>query len=1022
MQKTFYLVFIFFFVSLTASSQSRRDEEFFKSNYHQIADEIITPTVYSPEVSSFAETTILPTDLFVGKVNIEVPLYTLELKNLSIPVLLKYNSGGVKVADMASNYGLNWSLLGGGVVLRKIKHLSDYRILQHQSSGGSKTHTPAGWLYKKHPDSNLLISANNPNNDALPDVFSISAPGLNTSFIFDRNAQVKELSAQRNKIEVKFDRFDPIIKDKKYLSTAMNWGVVEVTVTTLKGIRYEFNMPEIVVSKTRNETNAEYDNRILNFGVDMIKLKSIEDLSTGQKVVYKYEKYIASNPDKIRLVERKVASNRNFSYKAYRKTNIALGNRLSKIILDNGEVEVDFSYNTAREDFPDEKRLDEVQVKNRDHKIVKKWRFDYSYFISSIDPESPQGKRLKLNKVYELDNSGVPKPGYQFTYHEEYPMPPRDTYAYDFLGYNNGSYSPSVDTPENNARPKLYFKDFRITPFKTPNSIYIPGNFSLLSNLNYAKTYTLKEIKTPTGGKQTFNYELNTIDYYKIIKGGGLRIASQEIVDENGDRTSMKYEYSDGRMGYFPQYATYELLDAYEVRNSFSNLNDLLSYLYIEIYSTPKTAIQLNKGSFVAYGYVTEKYEGVRNGLTKYTYSYFEDAVPDKEYSPGRTYNSDYGKNWGRLTHNRLTFSNDYKRGKLLSKEIYNSSDIIVIKETNSYREDEMDHLDLTYYNWVVNPSSTNPYLSGSGKSKYNSYGGVKEILKYPMSRYLKHLHTVEEYGTGGDEMYDRGLIVQTLNLYDPYFPLLTESLISNYLHREDGDKILWESKKICKYPAYGNPYEKKKFWVNKNYAYAKELVNSNRIALPMEIEISGRKYSKKVFEYKPFSSGYINLNKIKKFTRDSLELPTMSISKRDLSSNIIEIQNPNGSYISIIYGYGNTSIVAIINGVRRNELDNWLFEDYGMNCSSFNEISINESEEVLLKKLDDLRKLVNEKANDNTVSVNTYTHDPLIGVKSITDQRGIRTYYDRDQSNRLKTIRNNENQILELYNYHFKN
>jgi hypothetical protein len=54
---------------------------------------------------------------------------------------------------------------------------------------------------------------------------------------------------------------------------------------------------------------------------------------------------------------------------------------------------------------------------------------------------------------------------------------------------------------------------------------------------------------------------------------------------------------------------------------------------------------------------------------------------------------------------------------------------------------------------------------------------------------------------------------------------------------------------------------------------------------------------------------------------------------------------------------------------------------------------------------------------------VNTYTYKPLVGMSSMTDPRGITTYYEYDDFNRLKQtyiIENGYKKILQKYDYHY--
>ena len=59
---------------------------------------------------------------------------------------------------------------------------------------------------------------------------------------------------------------------------------------------------------------------------------------------------------------------------------------------------------------------------------------------------------------------------------------------------------------------------------------------------------------------------------------------------------------------------------------------------------------------------------------------------------------------------------------------------------------------------------------------------------------------------------------------------------------------------------------------------------------------------------------------------------------------------------------------------------------------------------------------------NGKTTLVTTYTYKPLIGMTSVTDPRGIVTYYEYDSFGCLQTIKDHNNQIIENYEYHYKN
>lgn len=51
-----------------------------------------------------------------------------------------------------------------------------------------------------------------------------------------------------------------------------------------------------------------------------------------------------------------------------------------------------------------------------------------------------------------------------------------------------------------------------------------------------------------------------------------------------------------------------------------------------------------------------------------------------------------------------------------------------------------------------------------------------------------------------------------------------------------------------------------------------------------------------------------------------------------------------------------------------------------------------------------------------------TYTYDPLIGITSVTDVNDLSTYYEYDGFGRLKSILDNDKNIIKANTYHYAN
>ncbi|MCZ8072449.1 MAG: hypothetical protein ACK5SJ_05645 [Bacteroidota bacterium] len=84
-----------------------------------------TVTMPSPNAASLGKFGDITIGYHVGTPNIDVPIYELKQGDLNVPISLKYQPGGIKVADIPSWVGSGWALIAGGVITRAIVGLPD---------------------------------------------------------------------------------------------------------------------------------------------------------------------------------------------------------------------------------------------------------------------------------------------------------------------------------------------------------------------------------------------------------------------------------------------------------------------------------------------------------------------------------------------------------------------------------------------------------------------------------------------------------------------------------------------------------------------------------------------------------------------------------------------------------------------------------------------------------------------------------------------------------------------------------
>jgi hypothetical protein len=92
-------------------------------------------------------------------------------------------------------------------------------------------------------------------------------------------------------------------------------------------------------------------------------------------------------------------------------------------------------------------------------------------------------------------------------------------------------------------------------------------------------------------------------------------------------------------------------------------------------------------------------------------------------------------------------------------------------------------------------------------------------------------------------------------------------------------------------------------------------------------------------------------------------------------------------------------------------DADGWIFFEKNVNITSPNTtLYISGSDYI-----DELRLLpVNSQ-------ITTFTYEPELGISSESDENGVATYYEFDDYGRLKFVRNQDKNVLQNYDYHYK-
>ncbi|MEF9478457.1 hypothetical protein OWR28_12805 [Chryseobacterium sp. 1B4] len=138
-----------------------------------------------------------------------------------------------------------------------------------------------------------------------------------------------------------------------------------------------------------------------------------------------------------------------------------------------------------------------------------------------------------------------------------------------------------------------------------------------------------------------------------------------------------------------------------------------------------------------------------------------------------------------------------------------------------------------------------------------------------------------------------------------------------------------------------------------------------------------------------------------------------MTYDKFDSKGNLQQFTNREGIPTTVIWGYNQTKPIAKIDGAKLSDIDPSLINGI-VSASNNDALALpNNDETTLLSALDNFR------ANPafTAYQVTTYTHDPLVGLRSITMPAGTRESYIYDNALRLQKIKDRSGKTIKNIN-----
>ncbi|WP_271766758.1 PKD domain-containing protein [Aquimarina algiphila] len=1018
----------------------------------------------TPDVMAFQKYNALPVNLYTGKVNINLPIYTIDSGDMSIPISVSYNTGGIKVDDIASSVGLGWNLNAGGNIVSVVKDIHDQTfrkglISEIDPDYGSISYryvTQKGYLreYDEILEENSSYDLyqgydKEAEEDASPDIFIANAPGLSSKFILEKNTTTYDIlpidgSGITNSSPITYGKLNGnnlgfqlnelSITDYGGNAPTTNWtdifdfyGYNTFELVNTNGVKYLFDKKDLRESLSRQAVYSPINIGRVNTGVTAHHLSSMFDPKSNTTINFKYEEYqkgtvqheraiiedaltnhaspenwaslrvfghlplIKSLNDNNNQIDENILKS-SLNFVKYKKAH-----RLNEISFENGKVE--FIYDHIRQDTYDEKALTEIVVKDVNNSVVKRFVFDYSYFLSKENCSQPECKRLKLQRIRQIGDNNTSIDLYAFDYYYSNPLPKVKALQQDFLGYynNNGVTTPAISNFQR-KQPTLYYHKNKGTnsilpfPLQGQTALSIPGDFSLQPN-NYSLSGTLKSVQYKTGGKSEFEYETHDFNFLNNqYTAGGARIKRQRLTDENQNVKVLEYEYkhsngkSSGYINSLPVFGYPYVWDPSKTTNNVS----------FAVFDKPRNALELTDGSFIGYSEVIEKEIG--NGFTIHKFVSPETVsnIPETYVTINQgdpRYNaSNYQPALDFLKNNSAYPSshyidNDILRGQPLSTEIRNESNSTVKRIEYEYDRKIFNTINLNYRDVLDNYGRNNQSLDFGTWHFYHS-------SKLNIERNLKSKTTTTEYLESGNKT------TTEYYQYDNAYPFLKQHRIVDNVN---------ELKTNIFYPfdpeINGQP----------NMA---TLISQNRLIEPIKQEIrqDNTLTNTNLISYHNFNNTVILPNKVSEGKGNLSLQETSIIDKRDNKGNLLQYHKEDDISTTIIWGYNNNYPIAKIENATYDQVNPYVTDlKNKANADNDHTKGYLGKEGELRQALDNLRTTLPD------AMVTTYTYDPLIGMTSTTDPKGYTTYYQYDGFNRLQFILDADDKVIKKINYNYE-
>ena len=963
----------------------------------------------SPQVTDMFRYGNVETSLFTGKLNLAIPIYQLEDPDFELDIALRYNSEGFKPKKHSGYIGYNWFLEAGGCITREVRNIPD----EHQRDYTTSNYRVKGMLpftlYDKVDKDSIFMLYDDVvrecsmfsfnldptckyDVDYLPDIFHFNFCGYHGQFMINNLGEVVIINGDYVTVDLS-DFFDcgPVTAAKQLATPNM---FSRITIKTTDGYTFVFGGDQSSVEYTLtiedNQIPKQYPPSISTWHLKKIIAPNQREISFYYKDI-EINRY--DNPDPIWIFNEYYDYFKETDYiKWDTQPNIGqnetmpdvnkMSQNISKqCIIDSivvfGQSNVHISFHSS---------IDPVKFYNHNHYPLCK----NNYMLDSICVRTDDRilTNARLTSIYKsfLHSNGL---GYSWRFLSAVNIDGTGKYL---LEYNHPTSYPDIQTISEEYHNKIDFYG------------YCKSN--VLSG-------TLKKITYPTGGYQIFTFEDNHCGIerrYSTLDSANVQMSSLDTNNKS---------ISGIRIARIDTYNNDELIErkTYTYTQKNTNKSSGIYYNQAQIYfaSDPTKCFLTNSNgcyslldSHVGYSYVEEKTKNMATG---------EEYKVGYTFSTGRSsFNSSTDLTINRIAKEQAhldSISNtqyilsgmlnyDSKldgNGRLLLTEYYKDN---IPTQTIQFEYNGIDNLTTELI-----PQSPSSLGCTDTIVVFSHYFApiTRKLFVYPNVLTQK---IVKDYGLDG-----QFLISTTNYTYDSKFRIKKETTTNS-------EGLIY----FTKYTYVDDLAFSDTSLVSNPYAF---LISLNKIDKPIEV-VSG--YVQDNLDY--ITKGQISLYKVE------MRMKNTSRANSRAARIIFDPTLPPVPDSLDINNYVrypslcNTLNLHVRNGVLDyspivGRGDSIVYDNrYKLACEySFDplyrlEKIIPVDGYQITYTWDGIYPISKTVGNQTS----TYTYIPYVGMSSVTDTRGVTTYYEYDVYGRLIEIyqlNNGTKEILNKYIYHTK-